>query len=63
MHRIVAERDADGRLLGTTYLRGDSSGDPIRTDRYQYDDRDRLVEVAMGLLGACWFEYDADGAC
>ncbi len=61
MHRIVAERGADGRLLGTVYLRGDSPDDPIRTDRYHYDDRGRLVEVTMGRLGACRFEYEADG--
>lgn len=60
MHRIVAERDADGRLLGTIYVRDGSADEPIRTDRYRYDDRGRLVEVAVGHLGACRFEYQAD---
>jgi hypothetical protein len=60
MHRIVAERGADGRLIGTIYLRGDPPDDPIRTDRYHYDDRGRLLEVAMGHLGGCRFEYEAD---
>jgi YD repeat-containing protein len=55
-YRIVANRDAKGRLTEGDYY--DSSDQRIRTDSYVYDDRDRLVRVSMGHMGEWIYEYD-----
>lgn len=61
MHHILADRDATtGRLLTATYVRSGAPADAIREDRYRFDDRGRLVEVGMGPLGECLFEYGED---
>jgi len=59
MYSVVADRDATGTLLAATYLGPGGRADPIRSDTYRYDDRGRLVEVNMGPLGECVFEYGA----
>jgi hypothetical protein len=59
MHSVVADRDANGRLLTATYVKAGGGADAIRVDTYRYDDRGRLVEVDMGALGDCVFEYGA----
>jgi YD repeat-containing protein len=55
-YRVVADRDADGRIIAATYY--DSSDQSIRTDAYIYDDRGRLVELDMGHMGEWIYEYD-----
>jgi len=55
-YRIVAKRDASGRLMEGAYY--DSSEQKIRTDSYVYDERDRLVMMSMGHMGEWIYEYD-----
>ena len=57
-YRIVANRDAKGRLTEGIYY--DSDNQRIRTDSYVYDDRGRLVTVSMGHMGEWTYEYDED---
>jgi len=55
-YRIVADRDAKGRLREGVYY--DSSGQRIRTDTYVHDERGRLAMVSMGHMGEWAYEYD-----
>lgn len=57
-YRIVANREAQGRLTEGIYY--DSSDQRIRIDAYVYDDRGRLVRVSMGHMGEWIYEYDED---
>jgi YD repeat-containing protein len=57
-YRIVANREANGRLTEGIYY--DSSDRRIRTDSYVYDNRGRLVRVRMGHMGEWIYEYDED---
>jgi YD repeat-containing protein len=57
-YRIVAERDAAGRLAREVYY--DASGRQMRADSYLYDGRGRLARVDMGHMGEWIYEYDAE---
>jgi len=55
-YRIVAERDANGRLSRATYY--DATGAIKRSDSYVYDHLGRLVCIDMGNMGQSVYEYE-----
>jgi hypothetical protein len=55
-YRIVAERDANGRLSRATYY--DATGEIKRSDSYVYDHLGRLVRIDMGNMGQSVYEYE-----
>jgi YD repeat-containing protein len=58
-YRIVADRDAAGRLVRATFY--DPNGETLRSDAYEYDARGRLARVDAGHLGGRAYEYGEDG--
>jgi hypothetical protein len=55
-YRVVAERDASGRLLRAVFY--DAAGLATRSDSYAYDSLGRLMRVDLGNIGQCVYEYD-----
>jgi YD repeat-containing protein len=55
-YRIIADRDANSRLVRAIYL--NSKGDQLRVDVYHYDKSGMLTRVDMANMGESLYEYD-----
>jgi len=58
-YRIVAQRNAGGRLLQAIYQ--GPEGDTIRLDSFEYDSSGVLIRVGMEHMGERLYQYDARG--